>query len=654
MEKLQQWDRATAQDQLKRRLSAAKSKRTYFEDIWLITLDAAYRARSGSLPAMFMDIGTIPVGLGTGRYQASVPNPKMEQQYSEVFANYIQKDIRYLHSQLSNNPPSVVPQATSSDPKDRSSAQAANNVIKYCMRQYRLQEVKDLCSLWALTTGTGYTKTVWNPRLGEPLEFDPETFEVVLEGDLDIYVPKTWDIYCDPDAKVFRDVRFFFERFDIPAERALLWFGQFLPAGTCDKDNPDKIVELYQYWEKGLPENGYQGRFCWCMPDGTLLQEQVGVNPHGPVKKLANGQDFRMAQLPLQIFTDIDIPGTYIGIPTVLFTVELQRELNFIDRLTFSAIRANGTSRMVMSNDTKLSDDSVTNDPYDILIYEGEVPPVIQAQNPVSPIIPQIREALAKQIPELNGINESMYGNISRETAGAALQYATQQGQALRARTFTKFVQYVEDLYKNLLTIVREHWDTPRMLSVEGKENAFSVVQFQGSDIEKGYEFMSKYGTDFSLDPQQRRQEIIQLWPIFKEIGVDPRLVASMLQLNDIESMFGTLTKAFSRQKELFDKMISSPTAEYIPPEELQEHKGMLKYAYDYIMSAEFFNLNNEKVKQNILRHIKEREQFEQQRTQAMAPMAPTGATPPPAQGGAAVGEQPQMPQNLGALLGGM
>lgn len=602
---------------------------------------------------MFMDIGTIPPGLGTGRYQAFLPKPKMEQQYSEVFANYIQKDIRYLHSQLSNNPPSVVPQATSSDPKDRSAAQAANNVIKYCLRQYRIQEVKDLCSLWALVTGTGYTKTVWNPRIGDPLEYDPETKEVVLEGDIDAYVPKTWDIYCDPDAKTFKDVRFFFERFDIPAERALIWFGQFLPQGTCDKDNPDKIVELYQYWEKGLPENGYQGRFCWCMPDGTLLQEQIGVNPHGPQKRLKNEQMFRTAQLPLQIFTDIDVPGTYIGVPTILFTVELQRELNFIDRLAFSSIRANGTSRLMMNNDTKLSDDSVTNDPYDILIYEGEIPPTLQAPNPVSPIIPQIRDALAKQIPELNGINESMYGNISRETAGAALQYATQQGQSLRARTFTKFVQYVEDMYKSILSIVREHWDTPRLLSVEGKENAFNVIPFQGSDIEKGYEFMSKFGTDFSLDPQQRRQEIIQMWPIFKEIGVDPRLVASMLQLNDIESMFGSLTKAFERQKEIFDKMVASPTAEYIPPEELQEHKGMLKYAYDYIMSAEFFNLNNEAVKQNIIRHIKEREQFEQARAQVAGP-AMAGSAPPPAQGGTAVGEQPQAPQNLGALLGGI
>ena len=50
-------------------------------------------------------------------------------------------------------------------------------------------------------------------------------------------------------------------------------------------------------------------------------------------------------------------------------------------------------------------------------------------------------------------------------------------------------------------------------------------------------------------------------------------------------------------------------TGRYIPPEELQEHKGMLSYAYQYIMTAEFKVLPDD-IKVLILHHIKEREQL--------------------------------------------
>ncbi|MCF1193498.1 hypothetical protein LRR18_18055, partial [Mangrovimonas sp. AS39] len=37
-------------------------------------------------------------------------------------------------------------------------------------------------------------------------------------------------------------------------------------------------VELYQYWEKGLPTNGFLGRFCVCTRNGEPITE-VKPNP---------------------------------------------------------------------------------------------------------------------------------------------------------------------------------------------------------------------------------------------------------------------------------------------------------------------------------------------------------------------------------------
>jgi len=28
---------------------------------------------------------------------------------------------------------------------------------------------------------------------------------------------------------------------------------------------------MYEYWEKGLPQNGYVGRYCLCVVDGQTI-----------------------------------------------------------------------------------------------------------------------------------------------------------------------------------------------------------------------------------------------------------------------------------------------------------------------------------------------------------------------------------------------
>lgn len=648
MDKLDVWsDVAAIQCELKKRLEMAKDKRKPFELTWQCCMKEAYMSESISdLPTVFQNTGLWPAASTDGQYLKETRNDG-GQEYSKIYCNYVQKNLRYSLSQLSSNPPSVVPQASSSDPKDRRSAQAANQILKYGLRKYRLQEKKDLCALWMVTCGTGWLKINWNQQLGDPLEFNPETGEILTEGDIEVSIPRLWDVYPDPLAKTPDEIRFVFERFDFAKERALHFFGKFIEKHV--RNSKEDTVEVYQYWEKGLPVNGFQGRFCWCLEDGTLLGDRIIANPHGPLKKLKNGKAFRMAKLPYHIFTEIDVPGTFWGVPAMLFTVAPQREVNMLDQLTFSCIRANGSSTLLVPEECEIGDDSVSNNPMDILTYSGGVPPTLHAPNPVAPIIPQIREMYAKEIPEIHGINESQFGKQSRETSGSAMQYATQNGAALSTRTFTKYVQLVEDVYMDYLEIVKERWTLPRKISVEGKEKSFHVIQFQASDIESGYEFQSKFGTDFSLDPNQRRQDILQLMPLFEKAGVDMRPLLSKLQLNDLETVFAELDLAADRQQDYFDKMLTSPTMEYFPPEDLEDHKNMIVHAKLYVMSAEFFHIDNAVVRENIKKHVRTRIEMAGKDIAVAAAPAPDGGGGQP-MGAAEAAAAPEA--NLASLLG--
>src|SRR5687767_13253605 len=105
---------------------------------------------------------------------------------TDVGINFVFKNQRFIHSQLSANPPSVVAKPTSSDINDRRKADAADRVIRYSIRRYKLHEQFDRATWNTLTYGTGIIKAVNNPDLGEILDYDKQTGELLMEGDLQV------------------------------------------------------------------------------------------------------------------------------------------------------------------------------------------------------------------------------------------------------------------------------------------------------------------------------------------------------------------------------------------------------------------------------------------------------------------------------------
>jgi len=95
--------------------------------------------------------------------------------------------------------------------------------------------------------------------------------------------------------------------------------------------------------------------------------------------------------------------------------------------------------------------------------------------------------------------------------------------------------------------------------------------------------------------------------PLFEKAGVDNKTILAMMKLNELEGLHDIMQLSEQRQDELFEEMLASN--KYIPPRELQEHKGMLNYAYRYLMSSEFRNLEEDQ-KLLIEQHVREREQL--------------------------------------------
>lgn len=645
------WDEARTKQETQKRYRHASEARIGFEDRWVLNERTVYSTSGAGRLRTSID-STLEVD-----YKIGIP--AVDGSDSDLYAAYVFKNFRFIHAQMSANPPAVAMRPQTSDQDDHRKADAADRISRWALRHYSLQEKQDQMNLHALLYGTGIMKTVWDSTKGDIVDFDEEKGEINLEGDISISVPFIWNIFLDPDAKAWDECKYVFERVYMDYEEACArWPGkeEFLqkarieeresspgPQGgrhTALTDKHYNAVELLEYWETGTPTNGYLGRYCVTTLQGDVIEpcrpSPFRFRQAGAVSKIES-QDMpdevkqrmieklpQQAQLPYHILTDIDIPNVVWGKSAVEYATGMQGALAQLDSAKLDNMKAHGVARMILPEATEVSEDSLGNSPWDITKITGNQPPYFMSPPQLMPEMTSERQNYITGINDVMGVNESMFGQQSREQSGASMQYATNQGNMIRRRLFNKYVICVESVYKSILNLVRKHWTVERTIHVLGKEKALEAIDIKGADIDGGYDVVGEYGVTLSLDPITRREEILTMQPLFEKAGVPMRTALKMLKLNELESLFDDLDLAENRQKEIFDEMIATGT--YIEPKKFRDHENMIAWAMHYFMTQEFEALSPE-AQALCEAHIEARAQLA-----AIEKSGGAGAPPPPAQ----------------------
>ena len=653
--KIFQWDDSYARAHLKKITQDAIEYRRRFERQWRKNEATIYHQDGMLTEGNTEDYG---VNINDIASYLDVENP------DSIGVNYTFKNFRFLAAQMSSNPPTVIVRPTSSDIDDRRKADAADRLVRHAIRRFKMQKKMDQAAGRALLYGTGWMKTIWNKEKGVLNSIDERTGEITLSGELDIVASSTWDIYIDPFAKEWNEVRYVIERKWMSKEEARMYFpkqwkkicsqseqrdkSQFRHAFKDRYKLEEKPVWVYCYWEKGMPINGMAGRYVEYLDDGTLLSP-VYKNPFSFSDPKEDGDAPPTAQLPFHVLTDIDVSDQVYGKSFIEYDVEIQDVVNRLDTLTLDNVQNHGAFRMVLPEGTEIADDSITDDSAVIIKVTGNQGPHYVSPPQSPPDMSALRDRLTRGIDSMAGVNESMFGQQSRETSGFSMQYATNQGNMIRRLFFNKYVEFVESVYKSYLNLIRDNWAIPEIIQVLGKEKAFESVEISGADIDSGFDIVVEYGASLSLDPTSRREEIMQLMPIFEKYGVDGKTIIRMLKLNELEGIHDINDRARERQIEDFEEIVSGNGDVYVKPQEMQEHDGRLAYCYEYIEGSEYRDLSP-RVQRLIRHHIREREELKAASLGApTAQEANAGNNPPgPAGGlGPAPGPAPGMPAEL-------
>ena len=633
MVKIIPWDDAKAAKIIKQRYDDAVQKRRDYEDQW----------RQNEI-TLYNELGMDEVdmlGPITADTLAQYAQRTSEEANDETGVNYIFKHHRFLAAQMSANPPTVQARPTSSDPADRRRADTADRLCRHAIRAYAMQERFDLSAHAALLYGTSIVKTVFDENKGEIESFDSATGELQMSGDYSIENCTIWDIWVDPFARQVDDIKYVFERIWITLDEAEMLYPDkinqikmYLDDEDYERvknelnnsyDTSEKRVPVIHYYEKGLPVNGMQGRYFVMLPDGVMLKS-VTANPvrfyeppqdRNELEELLRKEEAglevdygpEVAMLPYHFLTDIDVVDHVYGKSFIEYAIPGQDTINYMDTLQLDNVKAHGVTRLVVDEDADIAADSIKDTPWEVVkISGGRAPHFISAPS-LMPEVNTLRDRHKQGVDDMAGVNESMYGQQSREQSGFSMQYATNQGNMIRRRIFNKYVLMTESVYRMYLALVQRHWRNAKTIKILGKEKSFQLYDIKGSDILGGYDLVVEYGSSLSLDPTARREEIMALMPLFEKAGVEPRVLMEMLKLNELGGQHDELSQATARQQEIFERIIEYRGEYYIQPREMADHKNMLIYCNRYLMTAEFRDLDP-KIQILIEKHIKERVQL--------------------------------------------
>lgn len=564
---------------------------------------------------------------------------------SKVHIPKVAQNLRFLHSQMSANPPSVIPKPTSNELEDRRATEAANDLINYGRKQYRLQEYVDLTSLSTLTYGTGFVKAFHDPYAGEVLKFDESTQEIQMTGDFKLRPILIWDLWIDHDVFFWEDVRYTFERKLVPFDEAVAMWAEYeesLKAHVVDpSEHPSTMmpmsqrstlvddeearlsaVEIFEYTEKASPFNGMAGRRCFHLADGTILGE-MEKNPHPG------------AILPYGILTDIDVPGQIYGRTTVDYALTLAKTIDALDNMILNNIELHGSIKLVVFDAGETNDDNFSDDPVDIISVNGTHAHAPYQLKPasVSSDVYALRAQMEAAIDGIMGVNEILQGQINRELSGFASQTAINAANMVRHRLFNKYTEMVEFVYTTYLDSVRENWKVKRQVKIIGSEDASTVRYLSGADIRQGYILSVEYGANFSLDPAMRREEIMQAREVLLGAGITDKKIAQMLKYNEIDSLFDAAQVARKRQIEIFERAIShykkTGNVAVEPADKMRKafHLEMAEAAMEFVMTNDFLGLDKP-LRDAIYAHIDAREQLAAE-TAAPAQAGPAGPGAP-------------------------
>jgi hypothetical protein len=387
----------------------------------------------------------------------------------------------HLINMITANRPSMEAMAINTDYKSLSQAVLANGLLEYYMKQKKLEEFFKKAVESGVILGEGYVKLSWNSTRGQPFIQDPDTGEVIYEGDLEFDNLSPFDVIRDTN-KSDSDhdwlcVRTNMNKYDLMAKYPDLAekiqntnppeYYQALRFNVAASDEDSDLIPVYEFFHKpteSLPE----GRYMLFTSSDTVMIDMAMPYRVIPVFKMSQG----------------DILGTSFGYTPMFDILPIQDALNSL----YSTVLTNQTTFGVQNVLVPRGGDITVAELLGGLNLVEYTPGIgkPEALNLTStpPEIFNFMKQLEGLVETLSGVNSVVRGNPEANLrSGNALALIQAQAVMFASGLQQSYVLMMEEVGTAIIKILQDFAKAPRIAAIAGKANKMELREFTSDDL---------------------------------------------------------------------------------------------------------------------------------------------------------------------------
>lgn len=396
---------------------------------------------------------------------------------TQLPVNHFRNLAKNIINMITANRPIMEARAINTDYKSLSQSYLANGILDYYMREKGLEEIVNEAVEMSLILGAAFVKMAWNSMKGEVYETD-DMGKPLLNGEMEFSLLSPLDVVVDGTLERFEDREWIITRSYVTRYNLLAKYPQYhneimniktkndasaTRLGSFTNDKTDSIA-VYEFFHKKT-EALEDGRYMLYLSDKAVLMD-------GPLP---------YRDIPIFRLAPNSIMGTPYGYSDMFDVYPIQEMMNSI----YSGISTNQNAHLVQSlfipRGSDIVPDSVMGG---MTIIEGNAPPqAIQLTSTPEEAF-KFLEVLKNDAETLVGVNSVTRGNpeasLRSGTALALVQSMSIQFQSGFQRAYVKFL---ENVGTNLIEILKDYANAPKMIAIVGKNKAPLLKQFTGDMI---------------------------------------------------------------------------------------------------------------------------------------------------------------------------
>lgn len=392
--------------------------------------------------------------------------------------NLFRNLARHIHSMITANRPILEARAVNSDYKSLSQTYLANGILDYYMREKGLEDYVTDAAEMAVVLGAAFIKMEWNAMAGEVLDTEDEDGNLAFEGELEFSLLSQLDVVTDGtkdnwDSNEWVMTRSFVNRYNLIAKypgEAEKIMAMDTKNGMSNhrlklfsNDDTDDIA-VYEFFHKKTA----------AMPKGRYMQFISG-----DCVLLDTPMPYR--SIPVYRLCPTSIMGTPYGYTDMYDVFPIQEALNSL----YSAVMTNQNAFMVQNiwvpPNSNINHSQIA----------GGLNVIESTQKPEAVQLTATAQETFRFMQTLTDVADAQVG-VSSVTRGApeaslrsgnALALVQSMSLQFQSPFQRNYVKFLERIGTSLIDILKDFADTPKLITLVGKNKKPFLKEFTGDMI---------------------------------------------------------------------------------------------------------------------------------------------------------------------------